>query len=164
MGTRSVRKCGVPGLGRREFLKVAGLAGTGIVLDGPQVVGQTQAEVVPVAPKDTDLRPMSRPTRPLCANTPFGGPYYPSQESTRQLVPRALFDKMLAWPLEQNRLVFKFLNGQRDPCFARVHERIRKIAMGWCDYANLPFEFVDRGPCHLTINVLPFESNGQQFG
>jgi hypothetical protein len=145
------------GFERRQFLKMAGLSSAALALGGPLALAAVRTkEAVPRITFD----PVPFP----CGNTPFGGPYYPSEESTRQVGTKALYDKAKVWPIGQ-QIVVRFLNGQGDSWVEKIHRRIEEIAPMWCDYANLGFRFVNRGPCHITINFYPFyDSRGYYHG
>ncbi|WP_068414405.1 M12 family metallopeptidase [Planctomyces sp. SH-PL62] len=108
------------------------------------------------------------PKSSVCGNTPFGGASYvgiPGVSRPNDLGPgegtKALFDLEKAWPIGQP-IVVKFLNGQTLPDGRTdhwglfVHQKVREIAKTWCDYANVTLEYVDAGPCHMTVNFRPF--------
>jgi len=46
----------------------------------------------------------------------------------------------------------------------QVHQRVQELAPTWCDYANVTMQFVNDGPCHMTVNFLPFADQFGQHG
>ncbi|HZW29920.1 MAG TPA: M12 family metallopeptidase [Isosphaeraceae bacterium] len=152
---------------RRRFLQLTGLAGFGLAAGG----GWTVEDDELLKPTDVASKPDTEHAQALapstCGNTPFGGPFYhgkPAVSKENDLGPgqgqKVLIDLDRAWAIGQP-LIIKFLNGQNDPWIQQVHQRVRELAPTWCDYANLSMQFVNDGPCHLTVNFQPFVD---QFG
>ena len=158
------------GLDRRRFLHVAGIAGLGIAAGGRRV----RADDEPLKPAEakpslqTTVEEVTKPSP--CGNSPLGGPFYPAKTDItppNDLGPgkgtKVLIDLDRAWPTGQP-IIVKFLNGQNDPWARQVQQKVREIAPTWCDYANLSMQFVDNGPCHMTVNFQPFSDQFGQHG
>jgi len=144
------------GADRRLFLKSLGLAGLSIA--GGRVWAFEQGRPLPAkdANPPVDIVSASLSRFAGCGNTPIGGPYYKDKPLIPQNpleLPKALFDLDRTWPIGE-KIRVKFLNGKGSDWTERVHQKVREIAPTWCDFANVGFEFVDAGRCHMTVNFL----------
>ena len=156
------------GLDRRRFLHVAGIAGLGIAAGGRRV----RADDEPLKPAEakpslqTTVEEVTKPSP--CGNSPLGGPFYPAKTDITppndlgpgKGTPRSS-STSTAPGRPDSRSSSNSSTGRTTRGPVRSSRRLREIAPTWCDYANLSMQFVDSGPCHMTVNFQPFSD---QFG
>jgi hypothetical protein len=143
---------------RREFLLASNLG----MLTASSGRRASAGDVL--SPAEPQLKLSAQAVPAPCSNSPFGGPFYAAEPLTRPRTTKALFDKDKLWD-NGLEIIVRFLNGKGDPWLERVQHKVREIASFWCNYANLKFRFVDAGPCHMSVNFLPFtDERGDQFG
>lgn len=104
-----------------------------------------------------------------CGNAPNGGPFYDGIPGLNAEVAagqsggtKAVWDLDRVWDAGKP-IIVRFLNGHDTDWGQTVHQKVKDIAITWCNYANVKLEFVDQGPCNMTVNFLPFTQSGRRY-